>query len=286
MINRVLIRMKVVQMLFSHFLNLNEFKLYPAPESASRDKQYAYTFYLDLLLITLRLSGYKVGTSTISFSNKYIEENKISRALKGDPAVKNAIYKRTPEAKRYDSALESIYNEITKSAIYRSYTHRKDKTIADETSFWSTVIETIFSKNAELLSAARTDENFTNVGYENGIQMLSDTIKSCGDSRKLFIESKNALNKSFDKAYELYNRLLILPVYLTALQDRRLDNAKNKYLATAEDLNPNMKFVDNGLVRLLSENEKLNDYCQDNHISWNDDPDFLMAILDKITLKR
>ena len=61
MINRVLIRMKVVQMLFCYFLNRNEFHLYPAPESASRDKIYAYNFYLDLLLMALRLSGYKAG---------------------------------------------------------------------------------------------------------------------------------------------------------------------------------------------------------------------------------
>lgn len=61
MINRVLIRIKVVQMLYCYLLSQNEFKIEPAPdESASRDKKYAYSLYLDLLMMVLELSGYNV----------------------------------------------------------------------------------------------------------------------------------------------------------------------------------------------------------------------------------
>ena len=61
MINRVLIRIKVVQMLYSYLLSQSEFKIEPAPaESASRDKKYAHTLYLDLLLMVLEMSGFDV----------------------------------------------------------------------------------------------------------------------------------------------------------------------------------------------------------------------------------
>ena len=60
MINRVLIRVKVVQMLYSYLLTRSEFKIETAPESASRDKRYAYTAYVNLLLLILELSGYNV----------------------------------------------------------------------------------------------------------------------------------------------------------------------------------------------------------------------------------
>ncbi len=282
MINRVLIRMKVVQMLFCYFLNRNEFHLYPAPESASRDKIYAYNFYLDLLLMALRLSGYKVGQSTLVFSNKYISDNRIGRALKADPAVKATIFKRSADAPRFDSALEAIYDQITKSAIYRSYTHRKEKSIQDDIDFWSVLINSIFMKCQDLLTAARTDENFTNVGYEAALQMMDATIRSCGDARKLLVESKNSLRRSLDKGYELYNRLLALPGALVELQDRRLDAGRHKYLVTAEDLNPNMKFVDNRMVKILAGDEKLSEYCEENHINWMDDIDFLQGVLDDI----
>ena len=53
MINRILIRIKVVQMLYSYLLTRKEFKIESAPESVSRDKRYGYALYLDLLLLIL-----------------------------------------------------------------------------------------------------------------------------------------------------------------------------------------------------------------------------------------
>ena len=90
------------------------------------------------------------------------------------------------------------------------------------------------------------------------------------------------LAKSFDKSYELYNYLLLLIVELTDLQDRRLDDAKNKYLPTEEDLNPNTRFIDNRLVAMLRENKMLNDYVSENKITWKDDDVFMKLLLDKI----
>lgn len=269
-------------MLFCYFLNRNDFKLHAAPESASKDKTYAYTLYLDLLLMTLRLSGFHAGKRLSDYSNKYLIGNRISKALSNDPSIKDAVYKRIDNASRYDAALENIYGNIIDSAIYRSFTHRKERTISDDIDFWTTVIATVFAKSPELLAAARADENFTNVGYETAFKWLDETIRSCGSSRRLFIDSRKALDSSLDKAYELYNRLLILPQALVELQDRRLDNARNKYLATAEDLNPNLKFIDNQMIPALASETKLTDYIKDNKIDWHADPDFLMAILDKI----
>lgn len=61
MINRVLIRIKVVQMLYSYLLTQSNFNIEPAPESVSRDKKFAYTTYVNLLLMILKLAGAKVA---------------------------------------------------------------------------------------------------------------------------------------------------------------------------------------------------------------------------------
>lgn len=90
------------------------------------------------------------------------------------------------------------------------------------------------------------------------------------------------LAKSFDKSYELYNYLLLLIVELTDLQDRRLDDAKNKYLPTEEDLNPNTRFIDNRLAAMLREDKMLNDYVSENKITWKNDDVFMKLLLDKI----
>lgn len=57
MINRVLIRIKVVQMLYSYLLTRSEFKIETAPETSSQDRRYAYQAYVDMLMVLLRLSG-------------------------------------------------------------------------------------------------------------------------------------------------------------------------------------------------------------------------------------
>lgn len=95
-------------------------------------------------------------------------------------------------------------------------------------------------------------------------------------------DAKKELEKSLDKAHELYHYLLMLPVELTHLQELRLDNAKNKYLPTKEDLFPNTKFVDNRLVKKLRECQLLQDYVKENNVSWADSEIYLRLTLDKI----
>ena len=90
------------------------------------------------------------------------------------------------------------------------------------------------------------------------------------------------LDACLDKTYELYHYLLRLPVELTHIQDVRLDEARHKYLPTEEDLNPNMKFVNNRLVESLASDEQLLQFAQDHTVTWNDDPIFERLILDKV----
>ena len=90
------------------------------------------------------------------------------------------------------------------------------------------------------------------------------------------------LNTCLEKTYELYHYLLRLPVELTHIQEMRLDEARNKYMPTEEELNPNMKFVNNRLVKALADNEALQQYAQEKTVTWNDDPIFERLMLDKI----
>ncbi|MEF9923463.1 MAG: transcription antitermination protein NusB [Muribaculaceae bacterium] len=95
-------------------------------------------------------------------------------------------------------------------------------------------------------------------------------------------DAKNELNKSLDKAYELYNGIFVLLCDLTRLQDLRIDAARNKYLPTEADLNPSTRFIDNELIKTLHKNEDLQEYLKENPITWQDDDIFLRLMLDKI----
>lgn len=90
------------------------------------------------------------------------------------------------------------------------------------------------------------------------------------------------LDTCMHKTYELYHYLLRLPVELTHIQEMRIDEARNKYMPTEEELNPNLKFVNNRLVAALADNEVLKQYAQDHTITWNDDPIFERLMLDKV----
>ena len=90
------------------------------------------------------------------------------------------------------------------------------------------------------------------------------------------------LYSCMNKTYELYHYLLRLPVELTHIQEMRIDEARNKYMPTEEELNPNLKFVNNRLVAALADNEVLTQYAQDHTITWNDDPIFERLMLDKV----
>ena len=99
--------------------------------------------------------------------------------------------------------------------------------------------------------------------------------------RTLLVALKG-LDACLDKTYELYHYLLRLPIELTHIQEVRLDEARHKYLPTEEDLNPNMKFVNNRLVAALASDEQLQQFAQEHTVTWNDDPIFERLILDKV----
>ena len=94
--------------------------------------------------------------------------------------------------------------------------------------------------------------------------------------------AKKELTKSLNKSYELYNALLKLMIELTDVQDLRLDEAKHKFLPTEEDLNPNMRFVENEFVKRLRADQTLADFVDDKKINWRDDELFVRLLLDKI----
>lgn len=94
--------------------------------------------------------------------------------------------------------------------------------------------------------------------------------------------AKKELTKSLDKSNELYNALLKLMIELTDVQDLRLDEAKHKFLPTEEDLNPNMRFVENEFVKRLRADQTLADFVDDKKINWRDDELFVRLLLDKI----
>lgn len=286
MINRVLIRIKVIQILYSYLLTQSDFHIESAPESESRDKRYAYSLYLDLLLLILRISGFRLAGSeklvgAIS-DNKYLSAGKMVRSLFSDVNVRSVIFRRAANSEAFTDAALAIYGKITQSGAYRSYIRTKDLSMKDDVAFWVVIIRTIMEKSPELTEAARKNPDYTIAGYEHAFKMLISTLEGFSDTRTMFIEARNSLERSLDKARELYFALLLLPIELTRLQARRLDNARHKYLPSPEDLNPDTRFIDNTFVANLEESPEMKEYLKSNPISWDNGSETLKLLLDKV----
>jgi N utilization substance protein B len=87
---------------------------------------------------------------------------------------------------------------------------------------------------------------------------------------------------SFSKAYDLYNYLLLLMIALTEYAQKRIDTAKAKLKPTAEELNPNLRFVQNKFVAQLEINKQLREFVDNQKRTWDNDQDFVKELFDRI----
>ncbi|MCM1292118.1 MAG: transcription antitermination protein NusB [Bacteroides sp.] len=286
MINRVLIRIKVVQMLYSYLLTQGEFKLQSVPENASRDKRFAHSMYVDMLLMLVRLSGTRLSPADRVIAgvddNRYLPANKIARTLRADSDLKALAAKSGFSSVYGDDVVAHLHGLVTRSGAYRSYIRLKNRELSDDVKLLTSIVETILATDPQLQAVVRNKESYTAKGFDDAVAMTVATLEEIGDISGRYVAAKNSLTRSLDKAYELYHALLALPIELTRLEDMRIDANRHKFLATSEDLNPNMKMVDNSLVKLLEANPQMEEFFKDHPFSWNDDPVLLRSLLSKI----
>ena len=262
MINRSLIRIKTVQILYSFLLTRKDFKLEnaPADTDSSRERQFAYSVYLDLLILLLKLNGMPLGSGRTLETDPGLKKNRVGKAMRENTDMTALLMKNRSRLSKFDSCLDEILSSVTASAVYGDYKRKRKLQMADDVAFWNTVFTTIIRKHKGVERVLRRDENFSHLGFDNGMKMFSATLMSFDDTRATYLKARNDLDKSLAMAYDLYHALLLLPVYITRLQEARLDEAKNKYLPTDEDLNPSLLFA--GLLDQITASTLYKDYMQ------------------------
>lgn len=285
MINRVLIRIKVVQMLYSYLLTHSEFRVDTPPEARSRDIRYAYSAYIDLLLLIIELSGKPVkdGKRPSIDADAKLSANRVGAALAADDTLRTVILRDTSSVALLDEVLPRLLAKIKASAVYADYSRKTRRELEDDVRLWVTILETIIAKDREVADAMRANPEFTTRGFEKAISDVCHTLLTYNDSRSLLVKAKKDLLASLDKAYELYLGLLKLIIELTEEQSVRLENAKNKFNVTSEDLNPNTRLVDNELVQYLSGSIQFTDLLDEYKLTSSpSDPVMVRKLLDKI----
>lgn len=112
------------------------------------------------------------------------------------------------------------------------------------------------------------------------MQSLYAYLQSEGsDYRK----QEKGLLASVDKVYEMYISLLALINDVVQYSEIDAEERANKHLPSTEDLNPNLKILDNLFIKLLLENEEYIQAVKKYKISWDFDPELARSLF--FTLK-
>ncbi|MCM1310118.1 MAG: hypothetical protein NC301_03715 [Bacteroides sp.] len=285
MVNRVLIRLKVVQLLYSYLLSKSDFNIEMPQQTSSPDRRYAYSAYARLLLLLLQLCGVNV-TKTYRYvpceevsSTKYFK-NKLALALSENADVRKLIDEYAAQMAAFIHILPEVTEKICNLPDYAAFckVKVKERTPSDYIQLWSAAMRMIV-RLPEVTNTFRNDPEFTLRGIEMAGKMVLATVQNFGDTTYILSNARKDLRRSLDEAYNLYHWLLWLPVEITRTESDRLDANASKYLPTEDDLHPDRRFVDSKLVDVICSHQELQDYINDKGINWHED----IALIPRLT---
>ncbi|MFO7720087.1 MAG: transcription antitermination factor NusB [Gillisia sp.] len=98
-----------------------------------------------------------------------------------------------------------------------------------------------------------------------------------------FNAEEKFLLKSMKEMYDLFLLILKLMIEIKSYSERYLDKSQKKFLATQEEIDPNMKFVNNMVLKILEDNIDLQDALEERAIShWNRDGEYVAILWEEI----
>lgn len=85
------------------------------------------------------------------------------------------------------------------------------------------------------------------------------------------------------KATDLYVLQLLLLVEIRNLALEHIEIKKKKYLATDEDKNPNLKFIDNAIIRAIIESREIKEFVSKSKLTdWKENREYVRILLDEM----
>lgn len=279
MINRVLIRIKVVQLLYSYLLTDNQFMLESQPSAPTKEKRFAYNLYLDMLMLMVKIS------ERIEKRGGYrpLADTRFIKKILADDKLKSLQMKYRHELFPMEKLVDKLAEAVQQSGLYKNFLKDSNAGEMEDDKIWENLFEMVIIPNLAVNSSFTTRENYTIRGVERMRDMIKGSFAQFYASRDNISDALRTLALSMSKARELYFRMLLLAVELTNLREMQIEENRNKYVPTNEDLNPNMRFVENALVESIRNDEDVNNYVEQNKLSWiGEDRRLLEALLKEI----
>ena len=262
MINRELIRIKTIQLLYSYLLVENPFSIESQPSAPTKEKRFAYSLYLDILLLLTR-----IARDVDPRGGRPLEDTRFVRYVMADDRIKSLLIKYEHEEFPFSRIAKDLAGKVKESGIYRNFIKDEERHAADE-NVWKEIFEYVVMPDPELNREIERRENYTLKGVDRMRGMMETTFSNFFASVDNIPDALKELDYSMKKTREFYFRLLALPIAITDLREREIDNARHKLLRNADDINPNTRFVDNEFVRFLKGNDELQNAITEFRIDW------------------
>ena len=87
---------------------------------------------------------------------------------------------------------------------------------------------------------------------------------------------------SMDKAYDLYNYMLLLMVEIGRMSVRMLEMRQSRSKKLNDGMQWSRKFADNRFILQLESSKQLKDYCEEQALSWADHEEFVRNLYYKV----
>lgn len=94
--------------------------------------------------------------------------------------------------------------------------------------------------------------------------------------------AEKELMMSIDKSYDLYHGMLSLVIVLANVALDKIEMGRQRMIPSEEDLNPNMRFVNNKVIAQLRNNISLQKFIEKNRLSWLDYPHVLKNMYNEL----
>lgn len=242
MINRALIRLKIVQLIYAYYQNGKNI------ESAEKELFFslskAYDMYNYLLLLMVDVTKYaadKVETAQARYerthdgeapSTKFID-NRFVAMLQTNKKLVDFRDNQKKGIITGDEVLKSVYNAIVESEAYAEYMASEESSFASDRELWRKLYKTIIFNNETLDAFLEEQSLYWNDDKEIVDTFVLKTIKrfdeANGEDQEILPEYKDDEDKEF--ASKLFRRTIENAEYYRHLMSRSSRNWELNRLA-------------------------------------------------------
>ncbi len=211
MLNRRLLRVKVMQVLYAHYQNSDT-----SIQNSEKEMFHSISKSLDLyylyILLLLELRDYAIGRIEFAKSKKMASSeeknpntkfvtNKVFSKLADNKDVQKYIDQNGNNWSNYPETIKSLFNDITTSQQYQDYLAKKDSSFDADKKFVIKLLEKVIAYHEPLYSTFEEQSIYWNDEIEFVLSMVVKTVKSMeeGDAAELMGEFKDEEDRDFVK---------------------------------------------------------------------------------------